>query len=218
MEVDRTRIATVSSPVFWGSFFGITFTSVLGGLSYIQLVDFSAPNVSGSQNGFVIVFLCVLCVRYYASVIFLTYKDALTTEVRSLESSARRSVFWIQFLLIFGCSANASLLPIFGAAAACVVVIFQGLLMMRYWRIVWSLVISEHPQGDLNVLMFIVDIAILMSAIFYFLWEAGIVKYDRGTAGIFLGAVFLGFIGECATSYFRAIRAFVRETRNALRD
>ena len=135
-----------------------------------------------------------------------------------LAAPARRAVFWIQLLLIFGCSASVSLLPVFGATAACVVVVFQGFLMMRYWRVIWSHVISDHPRGDWHIIMFIGDVAILGSAVFYTLWETGVLDYDRGAAGFCLGAVFLTFIGECSTSYFRSIGAFIRETRDTLTD
>lgn len=216
MNVDKTRIATVSSPVFWGSFVGILFSALVAGLSYLHIIGTVSQQIEPNQNGYVVVFLCLLCVRYYASVIFLTYKDPLTPEVRGLEPHARRAVFWIQLLLIFGCSASVSLLPVFGIGAACVIVISQGLMMMRYWLIVGSFVISEQPRGDRHVIILIGDIAILGSAIIYFLMEKAIIEYDRGAAGLCLGAVFISFAGECAISYYRSIRAFVKETRDSL--
>ena len=218
MKVNKTRIATVSSPVFWGSFAGILFSAVVAGLSYLQIIGTTSEKIQPAENGFVVVFLCLLCVRYYASVIFLTYKDALAPEVRGLQAYARRAVFWIQLLLIFGCSASVSLLPVFGVAAACFVVISQGIMMMRYWLIVGSFVISEQPRGDRHIIILIGDIAILGSAVIYFLMEMAIIEYDRGAAGLCLGTVFISFVGECALSYFRSIRAFVRETRDSLRD
>ena len=218
MEVEKARIATVSSPVFWGSFVGILFSALVAGLSYLQIIGASSKVIQPAENGWVVVFLCLLCIRYYASVVFLTYMDHLSSDIRRLGAQARRWVFWIQVLLIFGCSASASLLPVFGVSAACFIVILQGVMMMRYWRIVWSFVMSAQPQGDRHVIIFVGDIAILVSGIYYFLMEWGVVEYNSGQAGFCLGGIFMLFVTECATGYLRSIRAFVRETRNSLSD
>ncbi len=218
MKVDKTRIATVSSPVFWGSFLGMLFAAVVAGLSYLHIIGGASQQTVPGQSGYVVVFLSLLCVRYYASVIFLTYLDPMTPEVRGLDPRARRAVFWIQLLLIFGCSASASLLPVFGVGAACFIVISQGVMMARYWFIVGSFVISEQPKGDRHIILLIADIAILGSAVYYFLMEIAILTYDRGAAGLCLGAVFISFVSECAIGYYRSIRAFVRETRASLAD
>ena len=105
-----------AGPVFWGSLLGIFVGSVMAGLSHLGLIGIessSSAKVSalGRPNPIVVVFCCLLCIRYYASIIFLSYDAVTSPKVRSLERRARRIIFGGQLFLIVGCGLNIAVLP-----------------------------------------------------------------------------------------------------------
>ena len=165
----------VTSPVFWGSFLGILAGSIIAGLSYLgvigfQLNDFS-KDVASEPHAIVVIFCCLLCVRYYASIVFLTYDNTTSPRVTTLEVKARRAIFFVQFLLVFGCGLNIALLPLFGGVAATGIIVIQATLMGVSWRYLWRVLLVEDPEARFRIVIALGDIVILVSAVIFFVWE-----------------------------------------------
>lgn len=199
----------VTSPVFWGSFLGLLIGSTTAGLSYVSAIG---PDVnSGDVRPVVAIFCVLLCVRYYASIVFLTYDDVASPSVRGLERKARLTVFVVQLILIVGCSVNIAALPVFGAVAATGIILVQALSVTAYWRFLWRILL-RGPDENFRLLLALGDFTILVSAATFFTWEIGWFAYDETGAGMCIGAILFVFIGECITTYRKAIGAFVRET------
>ena len=206
----------VTSPVFWGSFFGILSGSIIGGLSYLGQIGNISHIVASKPRVLVVVFCCLLCVRYYASIIFLTYDDATSPRIAQFEHKARRAVYIIQLLLIIGCSLNIAFLPVFGGAAATAIIVLQATLIIEYWRRLWRVLLTAGSEGKFRIVIVIRDLTILFSAIAFFCWENGWLKYDDTGAGMCMGAIIFIFIVECATTYYNSIRKFLGDTIDAL--
>lgn len=203
----------VTSPAFWGSFLGLLLGSITAGLAYVGLIG---PSASSLQvRPVVAIFCCLLCVRYYASIVFLSYDDVASPKVRGLEETARKAVFAVQLVLIIGCSVNIAVLPVFGAGAATAVIVCQALSVMPYWRYLWRILLSG-PEDNFHLLLALGDLAILVSACTFLTWEIGWFAYDDTGAGMCMGAILFVFIGECITTYRKAISVFVRETLDSL--
>jgi len=212
----------VTSPAFWGSLIGIFIGSIISGLAYIGAigprVELPIGEVVAKPHAIVVIFCCLLCIRYYASIIFLTYDDTASPRVRALEVKSRRSIFFIQLLLIVGCTLNIALLPLFGATVATGVIVAQASLIGEYWRRLWRVLLIEDPESRFKVVIAIGDITILVSAVIFFAWENGWGTYDETGAGMIMGAIIFVFVVESATTYFGSIRSFLLDTANALRS
>ena len=210
----------VTSPVFWGSFIGILVGSIIAGLSYLGLIGPQLEDIS--ENGVIntrptiVIFCCLLCIRYYASIIFLTYDDTASPRLEILETKARRVIFVIQLLLIVGCSLNIALLPLYGAAVATGVILVQALLVVEYWRRLWRILLVEGPQARFRVVIAIGDFAILGSALMFFIWENNWATYNETGAGMCIGVIIFVFIVECVTTYYDSMRAFILDTLHTL--
>jgi hypothetical protein len=206
----------VTTPVFWGSFLGILIGSVIAGLSYLGLIGpelrFTDKEASVNPRPVMVIFCCLLCIRYYASIIFLTYDDTTSPRVLQLEPRARQTIFLIQLLLIIGCSLNIALLPLYGATAAILVIIVQSTLIIEYWALLWRVLLIEDPQARFRVVVALGDLAILISAAIFFVWENNWFDYDETGAGMCMGAIIIVFIAECLTTYFDSFRSFLRDT------
>lgn len=211
----------VAGPVFWGSFFGIFVGSIMAGLSHLGLIgieSFSGAKVSalGRPNPIVVIFCCLLCIRYYASIIFLSYDDVTSPKVRSLERSGRRMIFGVQLFLIVGCGLNIAVLPVFGAGAATGIILLQALSLIPYWCYLWRIVIAG-PESDFRMLLALGDLTILVSAAAFLTWELGWFPYNETGAGMLLGAILFVFVGETITTYRKSIKNLLVQTLEYLR-
>ena len=199
----------ITNPAFWGSFLGLTVGSIAAGLSYVGVVGPSTT--TGTEiHPVVAIFCCVLCVRYYASIVFLSYDDVASPKVAALERGGRRTIFAVQLALIIGCSLNIAVLPVFGAAAATGVIVVQALSVLPYWHYLWRILLAG-PDDDFRLLLALGDVTILVSACAFFSWEMEWFAYDETGAGMCMGAILFVFIGECITTYRKAVRTFIRE-------
>lgn len=221
--IDETLDAqrsVVTSPAFWGSFLGILISSIIAGLSYLGMINttINLPSEAAAEpHAIVVIFCCLLCIRYYASIIFLTYDSTASPRVRGLEVKARRSIFLVQLLLIAGCSINIALLPLFGGVAATGVIVVQAALVGEYWRRLWHILLVDDPEARFRIVIVIGDFTILVSAVTFFVWEYGWFNYDETGAGMCMGAIIFIFIVECFTTYFDSLRLFLNDTISALR-
>lgn len=210
-----------AGPVFWGSFFGIFVGSVMAGLSYLGLIGIeSCPGAKvsalGRPNPIVVIFCCLLCIRYYASLIFLSYDDVTSPKVRSLERRGRRTIFGVQLFLIVGCSLNIAVLPVFGARAAIGIILLQALSLIPYWWYLWRILLTG-VQSDFRKLLALGDLAILVSAVTFLTWELGWFPYDETGAGMCMGAILFVFVGETITTYRKSIKNLLVQTWEDLR-
>ena len=98
---------------------------------------------------------------------------------------------------------------------ASAVIIFQAASVAPYW-IYLGKTLVQAPDGNFRLLLALGDIAILGSAIFFFLWETGWLPYDFTGAGFCMGMIFIVFVAESVTTYRQAIVDFLRRTINAL--
>lgn len=208
--------AGVTSPIFWASFFGILVASIISGLDYLDIIGevpiaVGDPAHAVEPKPLVVIFCCLLCVRYYASMVFLSYEDVSSGLVRNLEKKARLTVFVAQLMLVIGCSLNIAILPVFGGAAASAVIIFQAVSVAPYWTFLGKTLVTA-PDGNFRLLLALGDLAILGSAIFFFLWEIGWATYNPTGAGFCMGAIFIVFVAECTTTYRKAIKDFLQST------
>jgi hypothetical protein len=211
----------VTSPIFWGSLLGMFVGSTLTGLSYmgiigslpVQIID--GKLTQNIPNPLVVFFSCLLCIRYYASVVFLTYDDFASETIRSLEKKARWTIFITQLLLITGCSLNIAVLPVFGGWAASVVIVAQAMSIIPYW-IILSNFLFKSPDGDFRLLLALGDVTILISACLFLLWELRLLPYSPTTGGLFMGATIFVFIGESVTTYRKSTIFFLKKTIESL--
>lgn len=210
-----------ASPVFWGSFFGILVSSFMAGLSHLGVVgtELRSDTMESTfivPNPIVVIFCCLLCIRYYASIIFLSYDDVTSPMVLNLERRARRTIFGVQLFLIVGCSLNIAILAIFGAGAATVVILIQAVSVVPYWWYVWDILITG-AEYNFRMLLVLGDVVILVSAATFLTWELGWFPYDETGAGMCMGAILFIFVGEAITNYRKSFVILLLRTRDTLR-
>ena len=210
-----------ASPVFLGSFFGILVSSVMAGLSHLgvlgsELRSDIMDSTFIAPNPIVVIFCCLLCIRYYASIIFLSYDDVTSPMVLNLERPARRTIFGVQLFLIVGCSLNIAILPIFGAGAAMVVIVMQALSVGPYWWYLWRILFTG-AKDDFRLLLALGDVTILVSATTFLTWELGWFRYDETGAGLCMGAILFIFVGEAITNYRKSVVILLLRTRDTLK-
>ena len=220
---DNDLLRGINSPVFWGSFIGLLAGSILSGFSYLGYIGSIEHIVSSSIHGsqprpVVVIFCCLLCIRYYASIVFLTYDDTASPRIRQLEANSRRAIFIIQFLLIVGCSLNIALLPVFGGVAATGVIVVQATLVCEYWRRLWGVLLAGKQESRFEIVIAISDFTILVSAIVFFIWEMNWMEYDETGAGMCMGAIIFIFVVECLTTYFDSLKKFLGLTISGLKS
>lgn len=211
----------VTGPVFWGSFFGIFVGSIMAGLSHLELIGIEScmgTNVSalGRPNPIVVIFCCLLCIRYYASIIFLSYDDVTSPKVRSLERRGRRTIFGVQLFLIVCCSLNIAVLPVFGAAAATTIILLQAVSVGPYWWYLWRILLTG-VESNFRMLLAFGDLTILVSAATFLTWELGWFPYNETGAGMCMGAILFVFLGETITTYRKSIKNLMVQTLEYLR-
>lgn len=201
-------------PVFWGSLVGLVAGSVISGLSSLGTFRSSEAADVLIKSPLVIVFCVLLCIRYYASITFLTYDPATSPKVARLEPKARRMIFIVQLLLVVGCSLNIAFLSVFGGLAAVIVICVQASLVSLYWVHLWKVHLREDEDSKFRVVLAIADLVILVAAFTFFAWEMGLATYDETGGGMLMGAILLVFIVECATNYYRGVRGLWRRTKS----
>jgi hypothetical protein len=202
------------SPVFWGSVAGIVFGAVI---AFVDLV-FSSGQIAGwpgDETWIVAVFACTVGVRYYASVVFLTYDDILSARIRKLSASDRRAIFASQSVLVLGSNLNISLLTTLGALASAIVILIQSLSTIMYWKPLWRVLI-KGPGGNFSLFLALGEIAVGVCAVFVILRHTGVVRDIQGQS-ILLGMVIMVFLTECFTTYPSSASAFWKRTASYLR-
>ena len=197
----------------------------MAGLSYLSFginsswfTELIGTDPTRDRHPVVVVFCCLLCIRYYASIVFLTYDDTASPRVQALEVRARRAIFFIQLFLILGCNLNIAILPVFGGAAATVVIVAQASLLIGYWRWLWRVLLVEDENANFNVVKAMGDLAILVSALIFLIWELGWFEYNETGAGMCMGAILMIFLIECGTTYRQSLKSFVEATAEFLRE
>ena len=98
----------VTTPVFWSSLLGILAGSILGGLTYLGLIgdDASTRAAANVARPVVVLFCCLLCIRYYASIVFVSYDDLASPYASRLSRRAKVTIFVAQAVQILGCTLN----------------------------------------------------------------------------------------------------------------
>jgi hypothetical protein len=203
----------VESPVFWGSVLGVVTSSLLAGYSYWAGVQ--TPKPMATESAWIVaVFCCVVGIRYYTSVVFLSYEDFLSNKIRTLGFTERREIFIGQCIMIFGCSLNASLLTSVGALAAGVVILVQASSTILYWRLLWRELV-RGPEGDPKMVMILGELAVAILACLIIAKHLG-APIDSQAESALLGSVIIVFLAECTTTYARSVFEFSRRTANYL--
>jgi len=208
----------VTTPVFWSSLLGILAGSILGGLTYLGLIgdDASTRAAANVARPVVVLFCCLLCIRYYASIVFVSYDDLASPYASRLSRRAKVTIFVAQAVQILGCTLNIALLPVFGAVVATAVILCQGAAAFAYWWHLAGLLKGGKDRVFRPRFLLLGDALILLSAAVFFTWELGIWAYDETGAGMCLGVILLIFVVECVTTYPDSVVRFVRATTTSL--
>lgn len=198
------------SPVLWGSVAGVVLSAS------IAFVAFLSEATSTDDSAWIVAaFACVVGIRYYTSVVFLTYDDFLSRDIAALPTSARRGIFLSQVTLILGSSLNISLLTTLGAVASAVVIVLQCLSTLLYWKPLWTS-LTKAPDGNFRLFMALGEVAVAACALHILLRLAGVITNIQGES-MLLGSVIMLFITECVTTYTKSVVAFLRRTADYLK-
>ena len=201
------------SPVLWGSVAGVVVAASIAFASFV-VSPHQAPGGQAGPAWIVAVFACTVGVRYYTSVVFLTYDDFLSDRIRHTSSAARKAIFISQCALVLGSSLNISLLTTIGALASGIVILAQSLSTIMYWKPLWPELI-KGPEGNFRLVMVIGEFAVGTCALYLILRHFGVVSDLQGQS-LLVGSVITVFIAECVTTYATSIRAFWKRTASYL--
>lgn len=200
------------SPVLWGSIAGVL---VSAGIAFATFLSNSSAS-SSDEAWIVAAFACVVGVRYYTSVVFLTYDDYLSPKIEACSAGARQGIFVSQFVLVLGSSLNISLLTTLGAVASASVILLQAASTVLYWKPLWK-PLTKGPDGRFRMFMVLGEVAVAACALHILLRLTGLTTSVQGES-MLLGAVIMLFITECVTTYTESVTAFFQRTRAYLSD
>jgi len=198
------------SPVLWGSVAGVVVAASIAFASFL-----STSTAVADSMWIVAAFACVVGVRYYTSVVFLTYDDFLSRGIAVLPASAKRGIFISQVTLILGSSLNISLLTTLGAVASGLVIVIQCASTVLYWKPLWK-PLTKGPDGKFRLFMVLGEVAVAACAVHVLLRLSGVITNVQGES-MLLGAVIMLFITECVTTYTESVGAFWRRTIDYLK-
>jgi hypothetical protein len=203
----------VESPVFWGSAGGVVISAVLAGIAYA--LKLQAPvSKHESLDAMVAFFAALVGIRYYASVVFLSYQDFMTKSISAREPSVKKFIFTSQCILIFGSSINISFLTVFGAFASAFVILIQALSTALYWIPLRKELILGNDR-KWQFLMLLAEFTVASMSVVIMLRESACISGDSlGGESMLLGAFLMVFVAEVAQTYLPSLISFYQRTRD----
>lgn len=217
MSADRSL--GVITPIFLGSLIGVIVSTILGGIAYLKIsgLTYSVSNDPAGENTWVIVvFCCLLCVRYYSAIVFHAYEPTGSTLIVNISLGRKLTIFFTQTTIIIGCSLVLGVMPFYGASGASLVIFFQALLVMvGYWFVVGSIVLTGDAKDQYKISL-VGDTVVLMASIAFALYKIQESTSNDNIIGIgmLLGMAVMIFLIEVVTRYQRSMKLFITETVN----